>query len=81
MVVCYIVLDVPRRPDPKLGKNGYEDETPLQTLIREAVEYQELYHKDKDSPPGVKEVFSLIACGKEQTSREMPRTLAPAEVL
>lgn len=45
---------VPRRPAADLGKNGYKDETPLQTLVREALEYQDLYHKDMDSPPGAK---------------------------
>ncbi len=43
------------RPDPLLGKYGRIGETPKQTLIREALEYQDLYHKDKESPPGVKE--------------------------
>ncbi|KAL4440247.1 hypothetical protein ABPG75_003248 [Micractinium tetrahymenae] len=43
------------RPHPELGKNGYINETPRQALIREALEYQDLYHKDKGSPPGAKE--------------------------
>lgn len=43
------------RPDPKLDKYGREGETPLQTLIREALEYQERYHKEQGSAPQVKE--------------------------
>jgi nitric-oxide synthase len=35
------------RPDPQLGKYRRSDESPRQTLIREALEYQELYCRDK----------------------------------
>lgn len=40
------------RPDLALGKYGRQDETSQQTLIREALEYQEIYHKDMGSAPG-----------------------------
>jgi nitric oxide synthase oxygenase domain/subunit len=43
------------RPNPQLGKYGHSLETPHQTLVREALEYQEIYHKDKGSAPGLKE--------------------------
>ncbi len=42
------------RPDPLLGKNGRSSETPIQTLIREALEYQDLYHKENGSTGTVK---------------------------
>jgi hypothetical protein len=32
------------RPDACLGKAGVAGETPLQTLIREALEFQDIYH-------------------------------------
>jgi hypothetical protein len=35
------------RPDPELGKYKRADETPRQALIREALEYQEVYSRDK----------------------------------
>lgn len=44
-----------RRPDPSLGKYGHVQETPRETLVREALEYQEIYHKDKGTPAGAKE--------------------------
>lgn len=43
------------RPDPQLGKYGHTQETPRQTLIREALEYQDIYHRDKGSAAGLKE--------------------------
>lgn len=38
-----------------LGKHGHTQETPLQTLIREALEFQDSYHADKGTPAVVKE--------------------------
>lgn len=43
------------RPDPQLGKYGHSLETPQQTLIREALEFQEIFHKDTQTPPVVKD--------------------------
>ena len=40
------------RPNPALGKHGRSGETAQQTLIREALEYQDLYHKDFSTAPG-----------------------------
>eukprot|EP00775_Hariotina_reticulata_P010070 gene10070-10225_t len=41
-------------PDPCLGKHGRTDETPSQTLIREALEFQDMYHSDQGSDEEVK---------------------------
>jgi nitric-oxide synthase len=43
------------RADPLLDKYGHKEETPRQTLVREALEYQELYHRDKGNTVEVKE--------------------------
>lgn len=44
----------PPRPDASLGKNGHSHETPRQTLVREALEFQQLYHKEKGTPPAAR---------------------------
>ncbi|KAG2495439.1 hypothetical protein HYH03_006385 [Edaphochlamys debaryana] len=54
------------RPDPALDKYGRTDETPTETLIREALEYQELYHRERGSSAEakaarVKELLAEIA--------------------
>ena len=51
------------RADPHLHKYGHNEESPRQTLVREALEYQELYHRDKCTPAGAKEarVKEIIA--------------------
>ncbi|KAG2495440.1 hypothetical protein HYH03_006386 [Edaphochlamys debaryana] len=53
------------RPDPALGKHGRTDETPTETLIREALEYQDLYQRERGSAEAkaarVKEVLAEIA--------------------
>lgn len=38
-------------PDTHLTRNGHLDETPLQSVIREAMEFQTLFHKEKQSAP------------------------------
>ncbi|KXZ51519.1 hypothetical protein GPECTOR_12g482 [Gonium pectorale] len=47
-------------PDPALGKYGkasrcVTDEAPLETLVREAIEFQGLYHREKGSSEEVKQ--------------------------
>jgi hypothetical protein len=53
------------RPDPDLGKYKCTDETPRQTLLREALEYQELYCRDKgiskqDKEARIKQILAEV---------------------
>ncbi|KAG2450637.1 hypothetical protein HYH02_004477 [Chlamydomonas schloesseri] len=55
-------------PDPKLDKYGRTDETPRQTLIREALEYQELYHRERGNSEETKtERIKAILAEIEET--------------
>lgn len=52
---CCLLLLLLCRPDIQLGKYGHQQETPKETLVREALEYQELYHRDKGTAPVAKQ--------------------------
>lgn len=57
-------------PDPQLGKCGATGETPRQALLREALEFQELYHKEAGSSEAAKqariaEVLKVRGLGEE----------------
>ena len=57
--LLYTLLLTCCRPDPCLDKYGHSAETPMQTLLREALEFQEIYHADKATEPGE---HKLLAC-------------------